>query len=312
MKNFSFRYSLLIIALITGLNSYAQQDPSFTMYMYNMSLINPGYATDDPDFINFGAMYRNQWVGAEGGPTTMSVFVHSPLTYNVEGGLSIVHDQIGDVVKETNVYADAAYVISLNRWSRLSFGVKVGATFYNTDFDGFVYSDPLPDPAYASNVSKTFPNFGFGAFFFSDRYYVGLSAPQLLRSKHLESDEGVMALGREEIHFFLTGGYVFPLSDSVKFKPTFMTRAVGGAPLSVDLNANVMIEDKVEVGLGYRFGDSMTGLVNFKVTPGLRVGYAYDYTVSNLGRFNSGTHEIMLLWDLNIFGLGNDKSPRFF
>ncbi|MGB5363845.1 MAG: PorP/SprF family type IX secretion system membrane protein, partial [Aureibaculum sp.] len=224
----------------------------------------------------------------------------------------VVHDEIGGVVKQTGAFADIAVVIPVGENTNLSFGIKAGATFYSTNFDGFVYSDPLPDPAFAENISRTIPNVGAGFFLFSDHYYVGLSAPNLLETKFLEEDSGIVLEGKKNIHVFFTGGYVIDLSDTFKFKQSFMTKYVDGARLSVDLNANVLINDLVEIGAGYRFDDSYTGMVNFSLTPGVRIGYAYDHTISNLGRFNSGSHEIMLLFNIGKLGKGFDKSPRFF
>lgn len=300
--------------MMTGCFGMAQQDPQYTQYMYNMSVINPAYATADESVINIGGIYRSQWVGSVGAPKTGSLFIHMPLTNKIQTGLSVVNDNIGDVVNETNLYADFAYVLSIGEKNKLSLGLKAGATFFSTDFNGFVYSDAVPDPAFAENLSKTLPNVGIGAFYFGDQYYIGFSAPNLLRSKHLESDDGIVANGVEEIHYFLTGGYVFDMSENIKLKPAFMAKAVSGAPLSLDLTANVLFNNSFEVGAGYRLDDSVSGLVNFKVTPTLRIGYAYDYTLSNLGRFNSGSHEIMLLFDIDKLGTkkGYDKSPRFF
>jgi type IX secretion system PorP/SprF family membrane protein len=308
------KYKIHLVILLVTLVSNAQQDPQYTQYMYNMSVINPGYATDDAEVINFGALYRAQWVGSEGGPTTGTFFAHSPIAKKVEMGISVVHDEIGDVVKESNVYVDFAYVLNLNESNKLSFGIKGGATFFSTNFNGFIYSDELPDPAFAENLSKTFPNIGVGAFYFGENYYLGLSSPNLLKSKHLEKQDGVIVTGVEEIHYFLTGGYVFNFNDNLKFKPAFMTKAVAGAPMSLDLTANFLINNVFELGAGYRWDDSLSGLVNFKISPSLRIGYAYDYTLSNLGKFNTGSHEIMLLFDLNKKGKTNgyDKSPRFF
>ncbi|MEZ4792214.1 MAG: type IX secretion system membrane protein PorP/SprF [Gelidibacter sp.] len=307
-------YSIQAVIWMMGLLVMSQQDPQYTQYMYNMSVINPAYATDTPGAINLGAIYRTQWVGSVGGPKTGSFFAHTPIVNRLEAGISIVHDEIGDVVKETNAYMDIAYVIPVSEKNKLSFGIKAGATFFSTNFNGFVYSDPLPDAAFASNLSKTFPNVGIGAFYFGEQYYVGLSAPNLLKSKHLDSDSGIVAAGAEELHLFLTGGYVFNLNENLKLKPAFMTKAVAGAPLSIDLTANALFNNFVEVGAGYRFDDSFSGLVNIRITPSLRVGYAYDYTISNLGKFNSGSHEIMILFDINrlIPNKGYDKSPRFF
>ncbi|TPV35505.1 type IX secretion system membrane protein PorP/SprF [Paucihalobacter ruber] len=292
--------------------SFGQQDPQYTQYMYNMSVINPAYATDDNEMLNFGLLYRTQWVGAVGAPSTATLFAHSKFSENFEGGISVVHDQIGDVVKDTNIFLDLAYVIQVGDNTKLSFGVKGGFSFFSTNFNGFVYSDPLPDPAFAENISQVFPNIGAGLYYFSDKFYFGFSAPNLLESKHLEDNSGIVTQGSEAIHFFTTGGYVFDLNDRLKFKPAFMAKSVIGAPLSVDLTGNVLINEAVEVGVGYRLNDGISGLFNFKISPTLRVGYAYDYTISNLGRFNSGTHEMILLFDLSKTGKGYDKSPRFF
>ncbi|MEI7509811.1 MAG: type IX secretion system membrane protein PorP/SprF [Flavobacterium sp.] len=308
------KYLILLSALFMCLVSSAQQNPQYTQYMYNMSLVNPAYATDNEDIINIGGLYRAQWVGSVGGPTTGSFFAHSALGKKVEGGVSVVHDEIGGIVKETSLYADFAYVLPVSENNKLSFGIKGGATFFSTNFNGFVYSDVLPDPAFANNLSRTFPNVGIGTFYFSKNYYVGFSAPNLLTTKQLEQRDGIVTTGVEAVHYFLTGGYVFNINENLKFKPAFMVKAVSGAPTAVDLTGNVLINNIFEAGLGYRLGDSFSGLVNFKVNPSLRVGYAYDYTLSNLGRFNSGSHEIMILFDLNKSGNKNgyDKSPRFF
>ena len=291
---------------------YSQQDAQYTQYMYNMSVINPGYATDNAELINLGVLYRAQWVGSEGGPTTGSFFAHGVIGNRMEGGISIVHDQIGDVVKETNVFADFAYAIPVNENSKISFGVKAGATFFSTNFNGFVYSDPLPDRAFENNLNKTFPNIGIGAFYFNDKFYLGLSVPNLLKSEHLDNNSGIVTSGSEEMHFFLTSGYVFQLNENLKLKPAFMAKAVTGAPISLDITTNVLINEKLELGVGYRLDDSVSALANFRILEPLRVGYAYDYTVSNLGRFNSGSHEIFILFDIGKLGNGYDKSPRFF
>lgn len=302
------------LVLATGWLGLAQQDPQFTQYMYNMSVLNPAYATANEEIINIGALYRTQWVGSVGAPSTGSLFIHWPMTSRIQTGLSIVNDQIGNVVNESNVYADFAYVLPLGETTKLSFGIKAGATFFSTNFNGFIYSDDLPDPAFANNLSRTFPNVGVGAFYFGQNYYVGFSAPNLLRSKHLENESGIVATGVEEIHYFLSGGYVFNLNDNLKLKPAFMTKAVSGAPLSIDVTANMLFNNVFEIGVGYRLDDSVSGLANFRVGPSMRIGYAYDYTTSNLGKFNSGSHEIMLLFDIDKLGTkkGYDKSPRFF
>ncbi|RZJ30790.1 MAG: type IX secretion system membrane protein PorP/SprF, partial [Flavobacterium sp.] len=195
------------------------------------------------------------------------------------------------------------------------FGVKAGMTLFDADFNGFQYSDASPDPAFANNIHQFFPNVGVGTYFFGEHYYIGLSAPNLLRTKHLEHHDAISTIGVEEIHYFLTGGYVFDLNERLKFKPAFMAKGVNGAPLSLDVTANMLFNNFFELGVGYRHDDSVSGLVNFYITPTLRLGYSYDYTLTNLSKYNSGTHEIFVLYDLGSSsgkGKGYDKSPRFF
>ncbi|MGM0391569.1 MAG: PorP/SprF family type IX secretion system membrane protein [Bacteroidota bacterium] len=313
MKNTIIKYLIFTGIILFSLKGMSQQDPLFTQYMYNMSVVNPAYATDNPGMLNLGGIYRSQWVGIDGAPSTASFFAHTPVSERIELGLSIVHDEIGDIIKENNITADFAYVLPLDdNNNKLSFGVKGGLTTFDGDLTR-LETNQTNDPA-MQNISEVFPVFGVGAYLFGEKYYVGLSAPNLFTSKHLENEQGLRSLGEENIHYFLTGGYVFDLSEDFKLKPAFMARGVEGAPLSVDITANVLMFNKLEAGIGYRFGDSVTGLVNFAVTPGVRVGYAYDYTTSNLSSYNDGTHEFLLLFDLDMFGLskGYDKSPRFF
>lgn len=312
MKKTITKYLIFAGIILFSIKGMSQQDPVFTQYMYNMSVVNPGYATDDPGMLNLGGIYRTQWVGIDGAPRTFNFFAHTPISQRVELGLTVVHDEIGDIIKENNITADFAYVLPTGSSSKISFGVKGGISTYDADPSGIIVNDPN-DPAFQS-ISEVFPVFGVGAFWFDDNYYLGLSAPNLLTSKHLENSQGLRGLGEENIHYFVTGGYVFDLNPNLKLKPAFMARGVKGAPLSVDVTANVLLYDRLEAGIGYRFDDSVTGLVNFRITPSLRVGYAYDYTTSNLSNYNDGTHEIMLLFDLDLLGLnkGYSKSPRFF
>ncbi len=304
---------ILLINFLFCLSVAAQQDPEYTHYMYNMSVVNPAYATGVPAMMNFGGLYRTQWVGAYGAPKTFTFFGHSAITDRIEAGISFISDDIGDgAKKENNVYADFAYILKLGGKNKLSLGLKAGFSSMQSNFNGFRFTDPQTDYAFSENINATKPNIGVGAYYFRDNLYVGLSVPNLLKSKYIEEKSGVNAFGSEEIHTFLTAGYVFQLNDMVKLKPAFMSKIVKGAPIAIDITANVLYNEKFEFGAAYRIDDSVSALFNINVTPTLRVGYAYDYTLTNFGQFNSGTHEIMLLFDLDLLGKGFDKSPRFF
>ncbi len=306
---------ITIIAFMISTLMWSQQDAQYTQYMYNMSVINPAYTTDNIGVINFGVLHRTQWVGVDGAPKSSNLFVHTPINEKIEVGLSLINDNIGDVVKENNLFADFAYKLDLEEHGNLSFGLKAGFTFFDVDFLGFNLEsgDIFTDPDFATNISQSFFNMGAGIYFNTDNYYVGLSIPTILNAKHLDRNNGKYQ-GTEQAHFFLTSGYVFEINDQVKIKPAFMAKAVKGAPISLDLTANVLYNNKIEFGVSYRLEDSFSGMVNFRASSELHIGYAYDHTISNLGPFNSGSHEVFILYNLDIStrNKGFDKSPRFF
>ncbi len=311
MKNIPISF----IALMTTIVMWSQQDAQYTQYMYNMSVVNPAYTTGNMGVVNLGALHRTQWVGANGAPKSSNIFAHTPINENVEVGFSLVNDNIGDVVKQNDLYADFAYKLDLEENGKLSFGLKAGLTFFDVNFNGFVLEsgDVFTDPDFAENINQSFFNVGAGVYYNTENYYVGLSVPAILNAKHLDRNNGKYQ-GTEQAHTYLTGGYVFEINELFRFKPAFMAKAVKGAPISLDLTANVLFDNKVEFGVGYRLEDAFSGMVNFKATPELRIGYAYDHTISNLGPFSSGSHELFILYDLNLLNnnKGFNKSPRFF
>jgi len=298
-----------ILLSVFSIDLHSQQDPQYTHYMYNMNVINPAYA-GSRGTLSISALYRTQWVGLDGSPETATLAIHAPVGKNLALGFSVIADEIGPV-KEQNIYADISYTLTTSEEGRLAFGLKGGITLQDIGLVSLLLPQDPNDPLFADNVNEVYPNFGAGIYYYTDKFYAGLSAPNLLETVHFEKDGGTLSKASEKMHYFFTTGYVFDLSESLKFKPSAMAKAVSGSPLSIDVSANFLINDRLELGANYRFGDAVSGLVNFGVTPDLRLGYAYDYTTTNLGNFNSGTHEIFLLWDID-FSKKNLKSPRFF
>lgn len=307
---------LLIAALaLAGLGeSHAQQDPHYTQYMYNMNVINPAYAGSKEN-LAFGLLYRKQWVDIEDSPTTFTFSGHSPAGRNVGLGLSLISDRIGPV-EETNAYGDFSYTLNLGGEHRLALGLKAGLTFQNigllTDINDGSLQDPT-DEAFSSNSSNTYFNIGTGLFYYTQKYYVALSVPNMLKSKHLSVRESgeERVYGEESQHYFLTGGYVFDLSPSVKFKPFAMLKSAFDSPASLDVSTNFLFNEKFEAGLTYRLDDSFGAMVNYAITPSLRIGYAYDHIVSDLDVTTPSSHEVILLFDLN-FPKKVSRSPRYF
>jgi type IX secretion system PorP/SprF family membrane protein len=300
MKNF-----YIIIVLLIATQVYGQQDPQYTQYMYNMNVINPAYAGSKEN-LSFGLLYRTQWTGIDGAPKTATFFAHSPVGEKVGLGLSVISDEVGPV-KETNAYVDFSYTLKLGGQHKLAFGIKAGATFHDIGLAGIDLIDPN-DPFF-QNINTTTPNIGAGFFYYTDNYYLAGSVPNILNSVHLDANGN--KIGSEESHYFLTGGYVFDLSANTKLKPSFLVKSAFGAPTSFDVNLNVLFYDKFEIGGSYRLDDSFSGLINFAITPSLRIGYAYDSITSDIKRYAPASHEFMLLFDLN-FPKKVSRSPRYF
>jgi type IX secretion system PorP/SprF family membrane protein len=302
-------YLATLIALVTLFEAKAQQDPHYTQYMYNMNVINPAYAGSKEN-LSFGLLYRKQWVDIQGAPSTFTFSGHSPVGKNVGLGLSIIADEIGPV-KERNVYADFSYTLNLGGEHKLAFGLKGGATFQSIGLFSEI-SNTLPDPSdsgFREDTSNVFFNLGTGIFYYTDKYYVALSVPNIFKANYL--DFNGVKYGTETQHYFLTGGYVFDLSPTVKFKPFAMLKSAFNSPSSLDVSTNFMFNERFEIGATYRVDDSFGAMVNFAVTPGLRIGYAYDNIISELNTVAPSSHEIILLFDLN-FPKKVSRSPRFF
>jgi len=271
-----------------------------------MSVINPAYAGSKEN-LSLGLLYRNQWTNIEGGPRTGTFFGHLPIGEKIGLGTSIIADEIGPV-KETNVYADVSYTLNLGGDHRLAFGLKAGATFHDIGLTGIDLVDPN-DPFFSQDVNEVTPNIGAGFFYYSDKYYLALSVPNLLNSVHLDANG--FKIGSETSHYFLTGGYVFEVSTNTKLKPSFLVKSAFDAPTSFDINVNALFYDKFEIGASYRLDDSFSGLVRFVIGPSVSVGYAYDAVSSDIKNYAPSSHEIIFLFDLN-FPKKVSRSPRYF
>lgn len=307
-------YATLAISLMLVMTASAQQDPHYTQYMYNMNVINPAYA-GSKDNLSIGLLYRTQWVNIEGAPKTATLSIHSPVGKNVGLGLSAISDKIGPV-EESNVYADFSYTLNLGGAHRLAFGIKGGATFQNIGLFSDIGNGFVPDAndnAFSENTSNTFLNIGAGVFYYTEQYYLAFSVPNFLSNTYLDvTDNGQSyQFGSETQHYFLTGGYVFNLSENTKFKPSFMLKSAFNAPTSLDVSANALFYERFELGATYRLDDSFGGMFNIEVTNGIRIGYAYDHIISSLNASTSASHEFMLLFDLNSLKKVS-ISPRFF
>ncbi|MFZ1686227.1 MAG: type IX secretion system membrane protein PorP/SprF [Flavobacteriales bacterium] len=306
------RSAILASVLMASLVTRAQQDPMYTMYMWNSLSVNPGYAGSS-DLLTITGLARQQWVGLDGAPKTQTLTLHSPLHNNSLGvGFTAVHDEVGPI-NNTLLFADFAYRIRVTQNARLAFGLKAGVDLFHADLASVPGTD-ANDPLFQQNISSsTKPNFGFGVYYWSPKGYLGIGAPKLVQHDMLGVDDGTVTVNAitQKRHYFLSGGYVFTLSPAVKFRPSFLVKAVDGAPLNIDLTANFLLAERLWLGVAYRNEDSMSGIVAYNITEQFRAGYAYDFTLTALRSEQSGTHELMLQYDLR-FNKEKALSPRYF
>lgn len=319
------KYSFIAAILLLGSGSlWAQQDAAYSMYMFNGLYINPAFA-GSRDYAVVEALYRHQWVGVEGAPRSASLGINSPFKkkqYAIGGIYSF--DKIG-LTDMNSMYLSYAYRLRFENNLKIAFGVQAGFTYYQNDLS---LAD-LPDQGMNNDLSFAvdeqlfLPNFGFGILIHSDRFYIGASVPHLLTS-NLSSraqSAATTAVARQYNHWLVTGGVVFGADESwIKVKPSFLFKYVKGAPMSWDANLGFLFIDRFWLAGGFRFGgdiqqdggfgNAIIGLAEFKVTPQLRIGYAYDHSLSRLGDFNSGSHEIMLGYDFG-FDMKRYANPRY-
>lgn len=305
---------LSIVVIVLGISaSFGQQLPQFTQYMFNTISINPAYAGSRETFSAVG-LHRSQWVGLEGGPETQTLSVHSPLRNEQVGiGLSFINDKLG-YENFSYIYGDFSYTIRTGVNSELAFGIKGGFTHYSLDEE--LLNDPsvVNDPFFNDVSNRWSPNVGAGIYWHSQRWYLGLSAPRILNTDYNNGGSGTIDyVALERVSYYFTGGYVFDLSETTKLKPSVLLKATNGAPLSLDISVNFLFNETFWIGGGYRINQSAAaigGIADFQVSKQLRIGYAYEYPISDLRPYTSGTHEVLLMFE--VFKSKRIKSPRYF
>ncbi len=300
---------------MTVMTGFAQQDAQYSQYMFNMMAVNPAYA-GSRDVLSITGLYRNQWVGLEGAPITQTLTADMPVRKEKIGlGISLFNDQIG-LVATRGITGTYSYRIRMNKKGMLAFGVQGGVVYFNGEYSKMILNpNNTPDPSVPSDYVKYAPVVGAGIYYSTDRFYLGLSMPNLIKyalvDQSIASSASMDKRAMKYRHVFFMTGYVVPLSPTVVWKPSLLTKFVYGAPVSFDINTNFWFYDRFAIGASYRTGSAILGMAEFQVTPQFRIGYAYDYGLNALQRYNAGTHEIMLRYEFS-FDKSKVLSPRYF
>lgn len=304
---------VLTFCSMLSIASYAQQDVLLSQYMFNNLLVNPAYA-GSKRYASASLLYRNQWVKFEGAPKTFVATIHGPTrTRKVGLGLELAADKIG-VTSRYDVYANYAYHMQLNEKLKLGLGLRGGISYFNAKLSELIVwdkPDALFDP---SSVSNILPNFGAGAYLYGNKFYMGLSVPELLSydpSRPASFDIKNNIVPKQVRHYFFTMGGAIELNPDFVLRPAMLIKYSQNTPVEFDFNLNLLIKKVLWIGGAYRTGDAAVGMIELQATRQLRIGYAYDFTTSQLKNYSNGSHEIMIGYDFG-YDIMKIKTPRYF
>jgi len=307
------RIVLIAIVMLGAYSLSAQQDAMYTHYMFNTLAVNPGYA-GSRDALTVTGLHRSQWVSFPGAPTTQTLTMHTPLFSDKLGvGLSIINDAIGPT-NVTSGYLDISYRLPVSDKGTLAFGLKGGINALQADISDLSRPDDGVDDELDANIkSQIQPNLGAGVYYHTDNWYMGLSAPGFLTNDFTGDDGNGVTTYTQARHYFLIAGTAFALSDKIDLKPTGFLKVTDGAPIEGDVTATLLFNQKVWAGLMFRSGDAAGLLLGAQLTEQLGIGYSYDFSFTNTtGKYNGGSHEVMLRYDFFFNEKGKIRSPRYF
>jgi len=288
MKN--LKYIFILIAICSIQISSAQQDPNFTLYNFNMNIINPAHAgSSGQKEISLG--YRSQWIGISEAPNTQALNYTSPLSKNLGLGVSFVRDQVF-VLQETDITIDLSYKLKVSETHDLYFGVKAGGSFVNIDLSKA--GAPTGDPLFTENQSFVNPQFGAGLYLKHQNYYLSVSSPNFLNGERYVKQGNAPKAAVDNLHMYYGAGYHFNINSNVQITPAIMYRNTNGAPSSTDINTTVTY-NKIQAGMNYRVDEMYSIFTMFNIIDNMKFGAAYDFTTSKINQINNnGSMEVVI------------------
>jgi len=303
---------LFPIFILLALVSMAQQEALYTHYMFNSLEMNPAYA-GSRGCMSFVALHRSQWAGFDGAPTTQSFGMNSPILGGKMGlGLSYNGDRIGPI-RSSMFSLSGSYIAKLNENTTMAFGLNSGFQSVNANLSDLNLYE-VNDASFLGNASsKLTPNFGAGVFIQNQKFYFGVSSPRILETRFVANKDNGLELLQSKRHYYVTAGAIMPLGKQVQFKPSILMKTVPGAPAQLDATAMFVFHEKFWTGISSRSGDALGALIGFNFNDNLQVGYAYDWSYAfgqHAGR--SGSHEVVLRYELTYKQVAKIKSPRYF
>lgn len=293
VKNISAGVLLLFSSML-----FAQQESIFATYRYHMNVVNPAYAGVDKETV-VASTFRKQWTGIKDAPETQALSFGTSVGSNLGLGISMVYDKTF-VEKQTQLGIDFSYKIQVGALTDLYLGLKAGGNFYNVNTSGLETYSPQSDPALAT-INQFNPNVGVGALLKNDKYFISLSVPRMLNTERAKHKEGYTSVATDKAHFYLSSGYNFDFETATPLvlKPSFMMRYVNGAPLSVDLNVMLQIEEFIEIGGSYRINNAYAAMAGITISKHLTFGYAYENNTGDIVASAKNSNEFFLRFKFN-------------
>lgn len=304
-----------LVVLITGcLSAQAQQTPNFTHYMNNTLVVNPGYA-GSREALTVTTLHRSQWVDFKGAPVTQTLTLHAPIYNDHFGiGLSILNDKIRPT-NNTSVTAAFAYKMKLSEKAKLALGLSAGMNLLQANLSS-AELDNQNDPSFQTDVNnKVTPNVGFGAYYSREKFYAGISTPNLIQNTTyvVSKNSNDILINKQQRHFFVIAGTIIKLSEKVDLKPTTLLKVTASAPVQADITASFLVMKKLLVGAMYRSGDSFGALIGFDFTSQLHAGYSYDWSYGlKTGTSSNGSHELIFRYDFIFLSSQQARTARNF
>lgn len=298
----------LFLGILSFTEGFSQQDALYSQYMFNPFMINPAYA-GSRNATSAVLLFREQWLGIDGAPSTQTFSIHSPFSKNhMALGLNISNDVIGPT-RNTGGFLTYAYHIKMSK-GKLAFALRGG--IYNSRLDQSMlnYQDQTDHFIGNTTANANSPSFDFGTYYYTNKFYLGFSATHLTENKFLYDglpEESNFELKR---HYMLATGYAWEMSKNVVFKPSVLVKYVENAPVNIDANASVLLKKVFWLGLSYRSAGSLVFITEYNIAQFIRIGYSYDLVTSNLKRFSGATHELFVGFDFNLRKV-KSVSPRY-
>jgi type IX secretion system PorP/SprF family membrane protein len=305
--------TLILLLLFMASASMAQQDVLFTHYMYDKMALNPACAGSGEVF-DMELITRLQWVGITGAPKTISVTASMPMRNpRTAIGFLAVRDELGPMV-DYGLMGTFAYRILFPN-SRLSFGIQAGIKYVDIDWASLKPKTGGDVELINQAQNKVAPDVDFGIYYYSSRFYAGLSSKHLLQNQVVVSGatpDGTTSFTRLMRHFYGMAGMVFQLSDNLVFTPSVLAKYVQNAPFQADITASFTLYDRLTIAASYRTESAIAFMAEVNITRNISAGYSYDAWFNDLMKNNSGSHELRVGFSLDLFNKTRVIPPRYF